>query len=68
MNKKKTPDFEESMQRLEEIAEILESGETSLEESLKLYEESASLAAFCTKALSEAELKIKMIEPEVNGE
>ncbi|MGN0561115.1 MAG: exodeoxyribonuclease VII small subunit [Candidatus Fimenecus sp.] len=36
----------------------LESGEATLDESLKLFEEGAKLAAFCSKALDTAEQKI----------
>ena len=35
-----------------------ESGEATLDESLKLFEEGAKLAAFCSKALDTAEQKI----------
>ena len=54
----KTHTYEESMQKLEQIVSRLESGEATLDESLKLFEESAKLAAFCSKALDTAEQKI----------
>lgn len=41
MNKKMT--FEEAAARLEEIVGQMESGETPLEESLKLFEEGSAL-------------------------
>lgn len=54
----KTHTYEEAMQKLEQIVSRLESGEATLDESLKLFEEGAKLAAFCSKALDTAEQKI----------
>lgn len=54
----KTHTYEEAMQQLEQIVSRLESGEATLDESLKLFEEGAKLAAFCSKALDTAEQKI----------
>ena len=45
----KTHTYEDSMQKLEQIVSRLESGEATLDESLKLFEEGAKLAAFMTK-------------------
>ena len=39
--------FEEAMQRLQEIVNKLESGEETLENSMKLFEEGAKLSAQC---------------------
>ena len=50
--------YETAIKRLEEIVALLEKGGQTLDESVKLFEEGASLAAFCNKALKEAELKI----------
>lgn len=47
-----------AMIRLKEISESLESGEYDLEMSMKLYEESVRLVAFCNKTLSNAKQKI----------
>lgn len=55
---KKSITFEESMKRLDEIVSALESGEVSLEESLKLFEEGTKLSAKCTELLDSAELKV----------
>ncbi len=54
--------YETAIKRLEEIVAALEKGGASLEESVKLFEEGASLAAFCNKALKEAELKISALD------
>lgn len=53
--------YEESVKRLEEIVEKLESGELSLEESIKLFEEGTKLTASCYDILKNAEQKITNI-------
>lgn len=50
--------YEEAVSRLEKIVDLLENGENSLEESLKLYEEGAGLLSFCYSALKNAEQRI----------
>ncbi len=62
--------FEEAFKRLEEIARILEAGEVSLDESLKLYEEGMELIEFCSQKLEAAEKKIQKLSrtPEGNLE
>jgi len=62
MAKKKETSFESSLQRLQEISDILERGEISLEESIKLYEEGIILAKNCYSTLKEAELKVTEIK------
>jgi exodeoxyribonuclease VII small subunit len=59
--KKKYKDFESAVERLEEITDILESGESTLEESITLYTEGLEIAKWCDKKLNEAEGKIKLI-------
>ena len=41
--------FEEALERLEAIVKKLESGDLTLEESLKSFEEGTKLANFCNK-------------------
>lgn len=65
---KKSSTFETNMQRLEEIVRIMEVGDVSLEESLKLFQEGTKLVEKCTKQLDEAELQIKKIVTDANGE
>lgn len=59
---KETPDkkvsFEQGLSRLDEILAHLERGDVPLEESVKLYEEGARLAARCDTALKQAEQKV----------
>ncbi len=57
----KKQSYEEAISSLETIVTKLESGEASLDESLKLFEEGTKLAAFCSKALDTAEQKIRTI-------
>ena len=54
-------DFEGSMKRLEEIVELLEKGELTLEESLGLYEEGVRLARALSGYLKQAERRIEML-------
>lgn len=50
--------FEKAMTRLEKIVALLESGNCSLDDSLKLFEEGTKLTAYCSKSLKTAEQKI----------
>ncbi len=50
--------FEKAMTRLQEIVAKLESGEETLESSMKLFEEGAELSALCYKTLEQAEQKV----------
>ena len=54
--------LEESMKRLEVIASELDSGEKSLEECLKLYEEGVKLAKTCLDSLEQTKGKITEIK------
>ena len=58
---KQPKDFESALERLDEITDLLESGEAKLEDSLNLYTEGLDIARFCTNRLNEAEKKIKLI-------
>lgn len=57
--------LEQNIKRLEEIADKLEKG-TTLDESLKLYEEGCKLAKTCLNDLEKAKGKIIMIKKEFN--
>ena len=63
--KKKT--FESSLARLEEIVRAMENGDAMLDESLSLYEEGVKLIKFCTKALDDAEQKVKILQKGEDG-
>ena len=53
--------FEESMKKLEDIAEELESGNLNLEESLDKFEEGMKLSKKCNEIIENAEKKITIL-------
>ncbi len=60
--------FETSIAALEELVEKMESGEFSLEQSLKQFENGISLARACQQALREAEQKVLQLTKDGDGE
>lgn len=64
---KKELTFKEKIKRLEEIAELLESDDIDLEESLVLFEEGTELSAECMKLLKQAELKVTELKKKSNS-
>ena len=59
--KEQEPSFEEAMKGLEEVVARLESGETPLEESIRLFEKGMKLSEVCRKRLDEADRKIELL-------
>ncbi|MBS6446480.1 MAG: exodeoxyribonuclease VII small subunit [Clostridiales bacterium] len=59
--------FEAALSRLEEIVRSMENGNAMLDESLTLFEEGVGLVKFCTKALDEAEQKVKILQKGDDG-
>jgi exodeoxyribonuclease VII small subunit len=60
--------FEESMKKLETIVEELDTGDHSLEESLKKFEEGLKLGKECKEILDKAELRVrKLVETDDGG-
>lgn len=53
--------FEESLEKLEQITREMETGELSLEASLKKFDEGIRLADFCSKKLDEAQKRIDIL-------
>jgi len=53
-----TETYEAKIEQLKKIIEKLEDGNTSLDESMKLYEQGAALVKQCETMLAEAEVKI----------
>lgn len=53
--------FEASMEELEALVSHMESGELSLEESLKAFERGVKLTRRCQQALRDAEQKVKIL-------
>ena len=65
--KKTDVNFEKALEELEGIVEDLESGDLSLENSLKSFEKGIKLARQCQEQLSKAELQVQKLIEE-NGE
>ena len=59
--------FEQQLGRLEEIVAALESGDASLADSLKLFEEGTKLVTACTKQLDQAEQQIVKLMKGTDG-
>ena len=65
--KKTDINFEKALEELEGIVEDLESGDLSLENSLKSFEKGIKLARQCQEQLPKAELQVQKLIEE-NGE
>ena len=75
--KSRVNEFEKSLAELETLVERMESGELSLEDSMRQFERGIQLARACQTALKEAELKVQkltqkdgkeILEPFTDGE
>jgi exodeoxyribonuclease VII small subunit len=53
-----TETYEQKIEKLRQIIERIEDGNTSLDESLRLYEQGAALVKQCEILLNEAEVRI----------
>ncbi|NNE38667.1 MAG: exodeoxyribonuclease VII small subunit [Gammaproteobacteria bacterium] len=65
--KSKEFDFEKSLVELEELVELMEEGDLSLEDSLKHFERGIALTRACHQALSDAEQKVKILMKDQDG-
>ncbi len=54
-------DFEKKLKRLEDIVEKMESGDLSLDDSMKLFEEGVKLSRDCQGQLGVAEERVKVL-------
>ena len=54
-------DFEKKLKKIEDIAEKMESGELSLEESLGSYEEAMKVIKECEEYIENAKLRIEKV-------
>lgn len=59
--------YEESIKNLEEAVDLLEGGELSLEESLKIFKNAVKHIGDCRKALVKAELEVSKLEKQEDG-
>jgi exodeoxyribonuclease VII small subunit len=53
--------FEQALSELEAVVQRLESGELSLEQSLKHFERGIALTRACQKSLAEAEQRVRVL-------
>lgn len=60
--------YDQAFAELEAVLAQLESGDLPLEQALALYERGAALAAYCTRKLEEAELRVRQWQPGNGGE
>ena len=54
-------DFEQAMQRLEDIVKKMEEGNVSLDNALELFEKGVNLIKLCQKKISSAEQKVALL-------
>lgn len=59
--------FESAMKRLESIVHELESGDLSLDEALKKFQDGVKLSRFCSKKLDEIEKKVSILLKDEEG-
>lgn len=64
---KKEPSFEQGLERLEAIADAMESGELALEELLKLYEEGIKLSSALNDKLETAKARMQEVRAAKDG-
>ena len=60
--------YEDAKKRLEEIAAQIEDKDITLQQTIDLYQEGATLTAFCYEKLKEAQLKFSQISLENIGD
>ena len=63
-----SPNFEDSLQQLNEAVRRLESGDLALEEALQAFEEGIRHSRDCPRLLQRAEERIEMILKNEHGE
>ena len=61
MAEEKIYPFEEALEKLSVLVEKMESGDLSLEESLKIFEQGIKLSKDCQNALTDAEKKVQAL-------
>lgn len=59
--------FEENLKKLEETVSLMESGELSIDEMIKKYEDGQKLVAECQKELETIRLKIEKVTSQDNA-
>lgn len=64
---RKKQTYEQALERLEKITELMEDENTTLEEAVKLYKEGAELSIFCAEGLIKIEQEISVLKKNING-
>ena len=64
---KKQQSFEKSLSRLTEIVAQIEDGDTTLEESIKLYKEGLTRAQDCGDILNRYEAEVLQLQKDADG-
>lgn len=59
--------FEKAMEQLEQIVQEMESGELTLENAFKKFEEGIRLSRYCTRKLEDTEKKITLLMEQADG-
>jgi len=59
--------FETSLKKLEDAVNRLESGELSLDDSLRIFEDGVKHASFCSRKLNEAQKKVELLLKRKDG-
>ncbi|AQV01230.2 exodeoxyribonuclease VII small subunit [Desulfococcus multivorans] len=59
--------FEKAMAQLEDIVRELESGDLTLENAMKKFEEGMKLSRYCSRVLDETEKKITLLMTDEDG-
>jgi exodeoxyribonuclease VII small subunit len=59
--------FEISLKKLEDAVSRLESGELSLDDSLKVFEEGVRHASICSRKLNEAQKRVELLLKQKDG-
>lgn len=64
---KKEQSFEKSLERIEEIIRLLESGDAELDKAVELYKEGVKLSLGCKKKLELAEAEVTLMTKSLDG-
>jgi exodeoxyribonuclease VII small subunit len=66
--KKNAQTFESALERIEQIAAQMETGELPLEQLVVIYEEGLRLVRFCSERLEDAEKRLQTITRDASGQ
>lgn len=64
----KSKSFEDALKRLSEIVKKLDSSDTKLEDSMKLFEEGVTLSKYCREVLKNAAERVELLNDEDDSE